>query len=220
MEQINLTEPILDEAQDSFKTVESRAATGQKWLVPIDFSPQSNAAYMWTMRTMKPNDTCLLLNVMNLKAPTYAHDIARNDRLKQESKEKLTNYCKQAQERGLNYVTHLTVLGDPSKQICKIAEKENIDVIVMGRRGMSQLKRMLTGSVSQFVLSNAPCAVCLMGAGVTAKIEMAEDDAKDRAIDEALSQSDAESSKIPVFLPRKHSIKDFDASGSDEDFVL
>ncbi len=59
-----------------------------------------------------------------------------------------------------------------------------------------------------------------MGAGVTAKIEMAEDDAKDRAIDEALSQSDAESSKIPVFLPRKHSIKDFDASGSDEDFVL
>lgn len=26
-------------------------------------------------------------------------------------------------------------------QICKIAEKENIDVIVMGRRGMSQLKR-------------------------------------------------------------------------------
>ena len=28
----------------------------------------------------------------------------------------------------------------------------------MGRRGMSNLKRMINGSVSEYVLANAPCA--------------------------------------------------------------
>ncbi|KAK8791989.1 hypothetical protein WA158_005366 [Blastocystis sp. Blastoise] len=216
-----IEESAAEEIQDTFQPVEPPKPTGQRWLVPIDFSPQSYAAYMWTLKTMKPNDFCLLLNVMNLKAPTYAHDIARNDRLQQESRDKLSSLTKQAKDKGLSFVQQLCILGEPSKiSLLLFFLYKSIDVIVMGRRGMSQLKRMLTGSVSQFVLSNAPCAVCLMGPGIAAKIEMEEDERKDREIDSALSQSDAENTKIPVFLPRRHSIKDFDASGSDEDIVI
>ena len=46
--------------------------------------------------------------------------------------------------------------GDLNNLVVLVIDK--IDTIVMGRRGMSNLKRMLNGSVSEYVIANAPCA--------------------------------------------------------------
>lgn len=40
-------------------------------MVPMDFSVQANAALDWVLGVMKPEDHLLILNVLNLKAPSF-----------------------------------------------------------------------------------------------------------------------------------------------------
>lgn len=51
------------------------------------------------------------------------------------------------------------VTGEPSIEILEIAREEAFDLIVMGNRGMSKIKRFFTGSVTQRVISEASCPV-------------------------------------------------------------
>ncbi|MFP3869841.1 MAG: universal stress protein [Syntrophobacteria bacterium] len=51
------------------------------------------------------------------------------------------------------------VVGDPAEEIIKIAESENIDLIVMGTHGRKGLDRTLFGSVAEHVVKNAPVPV-------------------------------------------------------------
>jgi nucleotide-binding universal stress UspA family protein len=49
--------------------------------------------------------------------------------------------------------------GDPGKTICQLAERLQVDLILLGRRGRSGLSEWLLGSVSNYVLHHAPCSV-------------------------------------------------------------
>lgn len=51
------------------------------------------------------------------------------------------------------------ITGEPSIEILDLAKKESFDLIVMGNRGMSKIKRFFTGSVTQRVIAEAPCPV-------------------------------------------------------------
>lgn len=52
--------------------------------------------------------------------------------------------------------------GQPAKEICCYAEREGIDLIVMGSRGRSQFGELLLGSVSSQVIHHAPCPVTIV----------------------------------------------------------
>ena len=54
--------------------------------------------------------------------------------------------------------THLTTL-PASEATVEFAEKNGVDLIVMGTRGLTGLKHVLLGSVAERTLRNAPCAV-------------------------------------------------------------
>lgn len=62
---------------------------------------------------------------------------------------------------GLKVTTKL-IEGYPADQIIETAEKENVDLIVMGRRGQSHLTHTLLGSVSDRVADLCPCALLLI----------------------------------------------------------
>ena len=49
--------------------------------------------------------------------------------------------------------------GDPAAVLLELARKESADLVVMGTRGRTGLRRLLLGSVSQKVMTYAPCAV-------------------------------------------------------------
>lgn len=49
--------------------------------------------------------------------------------------------------------------GDPGATICDLARTWEADLIVVGRRGLTGLSEFLMGSVSNYVLHHAPCAV-------------------------------------------------------------
>ena len=52
--------------------------------------------------------------------------------------------------------------GDPREIIISVAEEEESDLIVMGSRGFGTFRSLLVGSVSRFVLEQAPCPVLLV----------------------------------------------------------
>jgi len=49
--------------------------------------------------------------------------------------------------------------GEPADVICKFAEEEGADLIVMTTHGRSGLSRLLMGSVAEHVLRHSPCPV-------------------------------------------------------------
>lgn len=65
------------------------------------------------------------------------------------------------QDTGVSHTTKL-MIGDPAEEILQEAEKQNVDVIVMGSRGLSGLTRFVLGSVSNKVVSHAKCSVFIV----------------------------------------------------------
>jgi nucleotide-binding universal stress UspA family protein len=96
------------------------------------------------------------------RAPQYA-----GDELYRYDIEQMNNWLKdiinEAKEHDINFKIKIKQT-DTSivEEIVKIAEIENIDLIVIGSTGKSRLERIVVGSVAQGVISNAKCSVLLV----------------------------------------------------------
>jgi nucleotide-binding universal stress UspA family protein len=53
--------------------------------------------------------------------------------------------------------------GHPAEAIVDYARRHDIDIIVMGHRGMSNLQRFFVGSIADRVVDHAPCMVLIAG---------------------------------------------------------
>lgn len=62
-----------------------------------------------------------------------------------------------ARSHGFNDISVSLVGGDPTARIIDCAKKKDVDMIVMGTRGLSDLSGLLIGSVSHKVTHLAPC---------------------------------------------------------------
>jgi nucleotide-binding universal stress UspA family protein len=54
------------------------------------------------------------------------------------------------------------LFGEPHQMILDKAKEDKADLIVMGNRGFSKIKRFFVGSVTQRVISEAPCPVLVI----------------------------------------------------------
>ncbi|HDD67120.1 MAG TPA: universal stress protein [Candidatus Thorarchaeota archaeon] len=59
-------------------------------------------------------------------------------------------------------VSDLLSYGDPAGRIIEIAEERKVDLIVMGSRGVSGIRRLFVGSISDKVTRDAPCPVMIV----------------------------------------------------------
>ena len=64
---------------------------------------------------------------------------------------------------GIDVETQVLV-GEPYVEILEVANTEKVDLIVIGNRGFSKIKRFFLGSVAQRVISEAPCPVLVIHA--------------------------------------------------------
>jgi len=62
-----------------------------------------------------------------------------------------------ASRAGVKKISSLMVAGDPAEAILDLAAEHKVDMIVMGSRGLSDLKGLLLGSISHKVSAQAEC---------------------------------------------------------------
>ena len=67
-----------------------------------------------------------------------------------------------ARHLGLSLILLRTGSGDVAQSLIAIAAGNSVEMIVLGRRGRGQLAGLLLGSVSQKLVSLAPCAVTVV----------------------------------------------------------
>lgn len=63
-------------------------------------------------------------------------------------------------ELGVKQVEERLCVGNPRREIVRLAQESGADLIVMGRRGLGRLAELVLGSVSHHVTQGADCA-CL-----------------------------------------------------------
>jgi nucleotide-binding universal stress UspA family protein len=54
------------------------------------------------------------------------------------------------------------VVGDPGHEIVKTAERENIDLVIMGSHGRKRPERTVFGSVAEYVVKHSPMPVLIV----------------------------------------------------------
>ncbi|WP_010096626.1 universal stress protein [Ornithinibacillus scapharcae] len=62
----------------------------------------------------------------------------------------------------LDEVIYEVLAGKPSEEIAKLAKEEDMDLIIMGNRGISGFKKFVMGSVSRKVMDEAECPVLVI----------------------------------------------------------
>lgn len=99
-------------------------------------------------------------------SPQFFHQAYENQNfyLEHQSRacvELLQHYCNLAVQRGVAAEFDYRIV-DAGQGICRVAHSWGADLIVVGRRGRKGLTEALLGSVSNYILHHAPCAVLVM----------------------------------------------------------
>jgi nucleotide-binding universal stress UspA family protein/uncharacterized membrane protein YfcA len=105
------------------------------------------------------------LNVMSLVATGTEHAALGDAVLKQEmqmAQENLDAIRAQAEAAGVSCETHLIHGLSVDREVTELAERLNVDLIVMGRRGRRGLARMMLGHATAQVVGMAHCNVMVI----------------------------------------------------------
>jgi len=89
----------------------------------------------------------------------------------------LQAYSERAIASGVNAEYRQTtgnLVDNPGETICAIAQEWEADLIVIGHRGLSGIKELIQGSVSNYVFHHAPCSVLSVQHPITIKTEKTE----------------------------------------------
>ncbi len=126
-------------------------------LVPVDGS-EPNLKAIQEAKTMAKNGECkiVLLHVVDV-------DYLLDHSILNELKEQKARILNDAYEKFEGFdVEKYLVLGDPAEEIIKKAVEENIDLIIMAKRGLTGLKRYLIGSVTSKVVTYSEVPVLIL----------------------------------------------------------
>ncbi|MDX1976290.1 MAG: universal stress protein [Pseudanabaenaceae cyanobacterium bins.68] len=88
-------------------------------------------------------------------------DLELEARLLSAAQQLLDQYQQIASDRQVSCQTRLEQ-GNPREKICAIAQAETADLLIIGSRGLGNLERLMLGSVSDYVVHHAPCAVMVV----------------------------------------------------------
>ena len=152
-----------------------------KILVPLDGSEHSRRALRVAHRLASADDATLyLLNVPEwppaedlLGKAVGARPIGMSREKVEETGRQLLEHIEEAEEAGQGmmeqtiktlrisnaHTEYIVRMGSPADVILEEAARVGVDAIVMGSRGLSDIKGLLVGSVSHKVLHAAKCTV-------------------------------------------------------------
>ena len=95
--------------------------------------------------------------------PEYVSFAAQlEEELSKNTRKILEKVRRRIEKENIECETVVRIDEQPHEPIVQEAKERNIDLIVMGTRGMNGLKRVLMGSVAQKVIGHAPCPVMVV----------------------------------------------------------
>lgn len=145
----------------------------RKILVPFDNSSQALSAVEHALKLALVSKAAVTLFHVVQDIPVFSDErteerigIDRDavvNQAKAKAQAMLDKLKESLSEHEIKIDTAVTV-GNPSREICKKAQIEGYDVIVMGSRGLGKIPGLLMGSVSNRVCRNASCPVIVIHA--------------------------------------------------------
>jgi nucleotide-binding universal stress UspA family protein len=140
-----------------------------KILVPIDQSENATRALEYALRLAKLSAgskvtvLCVVESIRHSSRQSHSNSIDQlEDLLEESAKNYLDDISKKAEkEHGIKIKTMIK-RGRPVNIIIDTAKSEDIDLIVMGSRGLGGFKEMLFGSVSHGVTNHASGSVLIV----------------------------------------------------------
>lgn len=136
----------------------------EKILVAIDGSKNAYKALEYAIRlSMDYGAELLLLTVVPDFEPKCDEESAYQRMLTERAKSYLDSAKEEVEEtnQGIKFKTE-RVFGDPAEKIITIADKKQVDLIVLGSRGLSGVSRWVLGSVSDRVSDYSHCTVLIV----------------------------------------------------------
>ncbi|EYU41393.1 hypothetical protein MIMGU_mgv1a023533mg, partial [Erythranthe guttata] len=125
--------------------------------VGMDYSATSKSALKWAIHDfVEDGDQIIMIHVASPKAdPT-------NKQLFADTGSPLIP-LEEFREMNVKVVAKV-YWGDPREKLCGAVEQLKLDSLVLGSRGLGAIKRVLLGSVSNYVVQNATCPVTVVKA--------------------------------------------------------
>jgi nucleotide-binding universal stress UspA family protein len=138
-------------------------------IVCTDGSELSRKAILAGLEVLRPDADLLVVAVTEQPDPTLVSGTGFAGGTKSpEAFEQLSRDMEMAGESAVREAAALigpdrvqtrVLSGDAGPAVCSLAEEIGAAAIVLGSRGRGGMKRALLGSVSDFVVRNAPCPV-------------------------------------------------------------
>ena len=135
----------------------------RKIMVGYDGSAQADKAVDVALSLAESLDcTVLVFAVARPPEPATSVEMeAMIDDAREHYEEGFKKIVEKAKGYNLEVTTDIAV-GHPAEQIVHRAEQDEVDLIILGRRGMSRFEKWLLGSVSERVLRYAHCPVMVV----------------------------------------------------------
>jgi nucleotide-binding universal stress UspA family protein len=147
----------------------------KKVLIAVDEIEGSKAILSVFRNMVRPPKSVVLVHVQRLEGRSMMIDMLGDaelnalreslegteykESLDRKSEKILNFYQKELENGGLVSVKTVVSSGIPSEEILKIAQNEEVDLIVTGYSGKSFMQRMVTGSISEDLKKIAPVPV-------------------------------------------------------------
>ncbi len=135
-------------------------------LIAVDSSKESKKAFERALQLSKENSASLTVaHVVDF--PIYSdykpYDTQIIDLAKESADDLLSNLKKEAIASGLPDIEIIVKTGSAKRELIKqIIPDVKPDLIILGATGTNALERVLVGSVSEYIIRNAPCDVLVV----------------------------------------------------------
>jgi nucleotide-binding universal stress UspA family protein len=170
----SVSENVAKHAPGHVLIVKPPAESIERVLIGVDGSEDSRRAVAFFKRFPLPRDvTVYIVHVVHVPSPAFGdhkgyYETAELggelERLRSAAEVDGKKILEEAAEsiRSTLRVETLVTAGSPARRLVDLAGEMEVDLLVVGNRGLSKVERFLMGSVSLQVCLHAPCSVLIV----------------------------------------------------------